>query len=101
MSASASVGPTFRGTVGALAIGQLLTWAALYYAFASFVLPMQAELGWSRPMLMGAYTLGLAVFGAASFGVGAAIDRGQGQAVMTWAAALGGLGFVEIGRAHV
>ena len=29
-------------------------------------------------MLMGAYTLGLAVFGAASFGVGAAIDRGQG-----------------------
>ena len=94
MSASASVGPTFRGTVGALAIGQLLTWAALYYAFASFVLPMQAELGWSRPMLMGAYTLGLAVFGAASFGVGAAIDRGQGQAVMTYAAALGGLGFV-------
>ena len=78
MSASASEGPTFRGTVGALAIGQLLTWAALYYAFASFVLPMQAELGWSRPMLMGAYTLGLAVFGAASFGVGAAIDRGQG-----------------------
>ncbi len=87
-------GPSFRRTVCALAIGQLLTWAALYYAFASFVLPMQAELGWSRSSLMGAYTFGLAVFGAASFGVGAAIDRGQGQAVMTWAAALGGLGFI-------
>ena len=94
MSVGSSVGPTFGGTVCALAIGQLLTWAALYYAFASFVLPMQAELGWSQSILMGAYTLGLAVFGAASFGVGAAIDRGQGQAVMTCAAALGGLGFV-------
>ena len=70
-------GPSFWVTVSALALGQLLSWAALYYAFSSFVLPMQHALGWGKPLLMGAFTLGLAVFGAA-------IDRGHGQAVM-WA----------------
>ena len=52
--------PTFRVTVTALAAGQLVCWAALYYAFTSFVLPMQRALGWSKPTLMGAFTLGLA-----------------------------------------
>ena len=70
--------PTFRSTVAALAAGQLVCWAALYYAFTSFVLPMQRGLGWSKPALMGAFTLGLAVWGAASYAVGAAIDRGRG-----------------------
>lgn len=32
--------PSFRATVAALALGQLLCWAALYYGFSSFVLPM-------------------------------------------------------------
>lgn len=58
--------PSFRATVGALAIGQLLCWAALYYAFSSFVLPMQRDLGWTAPQLMGAFTLGLAVSGVAT-----------------------------------
>ena len=34
---------------GALALGQLVCWAALFYAFTSFVLPMQRALGWSEP----------------------------------------------------
>ena len=34
--------------VAALALGQVLCWAALYYGFSSFVLPMQRELGWSK-----------------------------------------------------
>lgn len=52
--------PSFRATVSALAAGQLLCWAALYYAFSSFVLPMQRALAWSKPQMMGALTLGLA-----------------------------------------
>jgi MFS family permease len=86
--------PTFRATVVALAAGQLLCWAALYYAFSSFVLPMQRALGWSKPQLMGAFTLGLAVWGASTYAVGAAIDRGQGQRVMSGGAALAGIGFL-------
>ena len=37
--------PGFRATIAALAAGQLLCWAALFYAFSSLVLPMQRALG--------------------------------------------------------
>lgn len=90
----AASGPGYRATVWALALGQVLSWAALYYAFSSFVLPMQRALGWSKPTLMGAFTLGLAVWGAATYAVGAAIDAGRGRAVMTCGSLLAGLGFL-------
>ncbi len=86
--------PSFRATVVALATGQLLCWAALYYAFSSFVLPMQQAFGWSKPQVMGAFTLGLAVWGGATYAAGAAIDAGRGRAVMTIGAALAGIGFL-------
>ena len=93
-NAGAAPGPSYRATVAALAVGQILNWAALYYAFSSFVLPMQASLGWGKPTLMGAYTLGLAVWGAATYAVGAAIDAGRGRAVMTAGSVLAGLGLL-------
>jgi MFS family permease len=86
--------PSFATTVACLALAQLLCWAALYYTFSAFVLPMRDSLGWSKPALMGAFTLGLAVWGAASYGAGAAIDRGHGRRVMAGGAALAGLGFL-------
>jgi len=91
--------PSFRATVAALAFGQLVCWAALYYAFSSFVLPMQRALAWSKPQMMGAFTLGLAMWGVATYGAGAAIDRGQGRQVMTAGAALAGAGFLVWSRA--
>lgn len=86
--------PSFRATVTALAAGQLMCWAALYYTFSSFVLPMQRAFGWSKPQMMGAFTLGLAVWGAATYAVGAAIDHGRGRAVMGYGALLAGAGFL-------
>ncbi|KNZ33769.1 MAG: hypothetical protein AD742_04985 [Methylibium sp. NZG] len=86
--------PTFRATVAALALGQLVCWAALYYAFSSFVLPMQRAMAWSKPQMMGAFTLGLALWGVATYAVGGAIDRGHGRRVMTAGAALAGAGFL-------
>ena len=86
--------PSFRATVAVLAFGQLVCWAALYYAFSSFVLPMQRALAWSKPQMTGAFTLGLAMWGAATYAMGAAIDRGQGRRVMTLGAALAGVGFL-------
>jgi MFS family permease len=83
----------YRATLTLLSIGQIISWAALYYGFTSFVLPMQHELGWSRPTLMGAFTLGLAVWGAATYAVGAAIDHGRGRSVMTAGALLAAAGF--------
>jgi hypothetical protein len=75
---------TYGATVAALAGGQIVCWAVLFYAFTAYVLPMQRDTGWSQPLLMGAYTLGLGVSAALSFAVGAAIDRGRGRAVLGW-----------------
>jgi MFS family permease len=91
--------PTLRTTVAALATGQLLSWAALYYGFSSFVVPMQRALGWSKPAVMGAFTVGLATWGAATYAAGAAIDHGRGRAVMVLGAVLAGLGFLLWSRA--
>ncbi|NDY91386.1 MFS transporter [Ideonella livida] len=85
--------PGFLGTTAALAVGQILAWAPLYYGFTSYVLPMQAELGWPGTRLMGAFTLGLAVWGAAAYGAGALVDWGHGRCLMTGGAVLAGLGF--------
>ena len=90
----------YRTTLVALAVGQLLCWAALFYGFSSFVAPMQGALGWTQAEVMGAFTLGLAVSGCASYAVGAAIDRGRGRAVLTVGAAFGGAGFLLWSRAE-
>jgi MFS family permease len=84
----------YRGTVAALAVGQLFGWGALFYAFSVFVLPMHAELGWGKPAIMGAFTLGLATWGVVSYAAGAAIDRGHDRLVMSLGAAAAGLGFI-------
>ncbi|MDT7837372.1 MFS transporter [Aquabacterium sp. OR-4] len=85
-------GPGYWATVAGLAVGQVLAWAVLFYAFSSLVLPMGRELGWQQATLMGAFTLGLAVSGVTGYAVGAAIDAGRGRRVMTAGAVLGGLG---------
>ena len=90
----------YRSTISALAIGQLFTWAALFYAFSSFVLPMQREFGWGKAELMGAFTLGMTVWGISSYAAGAAIDRGQGRWVMTLGAVLAGAGFLRGSQIH-
>ena len=86
--------PSFAWVVAALSVGQLLAWAALYYGFSSFVLPMRDDLRWGEPVLMGAFSVGLAMWGAASYGVGAAIDRGHGRAVLAGGAVLAALGLL-------
>jgi MFS family permease len=87
---SVAAGAPLQGTlVPALAVGQLVAWGTLYYAFAILMAPMGAELGWSQPEMSGALSLGLAVTGLASYGVGRWIDRRGGRGVMTLGALLG------------
>lgn len=94
MTVPTTLPPQYRATVAALALGQIVCWAVLFYAFTAFVLPMQRDLGWPAPVLMGAYTTGLGVSAALSFSVGAAIDRGQGRAVLAWGPAVGAAGLL-------
>lgn len=84
--------PAGRGSwllLWSLAIAQLVSWGALYYAFTLFVVPMEAELGWSRTALNGALSLGLLTAGLAAYPVGTWIDRRGGRALMTLGSTLG------------
>jgi MFS family permease len=74
-----------------MAVAQVISWGSLYYAFSLFVVPMQESLGWSRPVLNGALSLGLLCTGAVAFPVGAWIDRHGGRGVMTIGSLAGGL----------
>lgn len=74
-----------------LGIGQICSWGSLYYSFPMIAEAMGHDLGWSKPQLFGAATLGLALGGIAAFPVGAAIDKGHGRLVMTAGSVLAGL----------
>ncbi|HZF34121.1 MAG TPA: MFS transporter, partial [Candidatus Angelobacter sp.] len=73
----------------ALALAQLVAWGTFYYAFAILMTPMATEFGWSKPAMNGALSLGLAVTGLASFGIGRRIDRHGGRVLMTVGALFG------------
>src|SRR3954447_23677736 len=71
------------GFVAALSFAQLVSWGIVFYAFALFLEPMARELGWSKPALTLAYSLGLGASAATAYPSGRLIDKGHGRAVMT------------------
>jgi MFS family permease len=77
--------------VWTMAVAQIISWGTLFYAFSLFVVPMHESLGWSRPLLNGALSLGLLSTGVVAFPVGAWIDRHGGRGVMTLCSLAGGL----------
>jgi len=84
----------------ALAAAQLVSWGSIYYSFSLFVVPMEAELGWSRTALDGALSAGLLLSGFAAYPVGAWIDRGGGRAVMSIGSALAVVLLAAWSRVH-
>src|ERR1700730_11887180 len=52
---------------------------------------MGRDLGWSKPDLYGAATIGLLLSGLAAYPVGSAIDRGHGRTIMAGASVLAGV----------
>jgi MFS family permease len=69
--------------VGALSITETVSWGILYYAFAAFLAPMRADLGFSTAQLTGAFSLGLLVAGLAGIPVGRYLDRHSPRPLMT------------------
>jgi MFS family permease len=69
--------------VAGLSFAQLVSWGTIYYAFSLFVVPMEAELGWSRTALNGALSLGLLTAGLAAYPVGRLIDARGGRWLMS------------------
>ena len=58
-----------------LSITQLTSWGILYYGFSVIMPAMQRELGWSRVILTGGFSLALVISGIGAVPVGHWLDR--------------------------
>ena len=66
-----------------LGVTETISWGILYYAFTVYLAPMQAELGWSRGDMTGAFSLALLLAGLAAIPVGRWLDRHGPRLLMT------------------
>lgn len=73
-----------------LGIGQIISWGTLYYSFPLIAERMANDLGFSKPEVYGAATIGLLIASFAAYPIGIAIDRGRGRVVMTLGSVLAG-----------
>lgn len=67
----------------ALAITETVSFGVLYYAFSVFITPMEAELGWTRGEITGAFSLSLLITGVFGVPVGHWLDRRGARLLMT------------------
>jgi MFS family permease len=74
-----------------LAVAETVVWAAMYYAFPALLPAWEAELGWTKTELSGAFTLALVVSAALAPVAGRLIDSGHGRKAFTGGAVLGAL----------
>jgi hypothetical protein len=84
---------TFHGwrIAWALAVTQTVGYGVLYYAFAVFTLPMEAELGLSRAQTSAAFSFGLLLSGLAAIPVGRWVDARGARVPMSVGSAAGAL----------
>jgi MFS family permease len=66
-----------------LGVTETISWGVLNYAFAVYLAPMQAELGWSRGDMTGAFSLALLLAGMTAIPVGRWLDRHGARLLMT------------------
>ncbi|UWP97612.1 MFS transporter [Aliiroseovarius crassostreae] len=90
-------GPMLRDpAISALALGQTLIWASIYYVFPALLLRWEQDLGWSKTELTGAIALAVLVSALASPLSGRVIDMGRGAALLSLSAALGAGGLFAL-----
>lgn len=77
--------PVYYGWVIALALAvtETVSYGVMFYAFSVFITPMEAELGWSRAQLTGAFSLSLLITGLVGVPVGYWLDKRGGRLLMT------------------
>ena len=86
--------------VWALSVTCTVAYGVLFYAFAVFVVPMREELGASTAQLSGAFSLAIAVNGAAAIWVGSHLDRFGARWLMTGGSLLGAASVVAWSQAN-
>lgn len=77
--------------VGALGVTETITWGILYYGFTVFLPQMEADLGWSRGEMSGAFSLAILLSGLCAAPVGQWLDRRGPRLLMTAGSVAGSL----------
>lgn len=89
-----------RRTVVCLGLAQLISWGTSYYLIGGFGEAMAADLGFSRGLIYGGFSVALLVMGLSSPLVGALIDRHGGRTVMIAGSLLNATGCVMLALCH-
>jgi MFS family permease len=83
-----------------LSVTQIISWGSIFYAFSVLLAPIALETGWTREVIVGAFSLSLLVAGVASAPVGMLIDRFGGRVVMSLGSLIGAVVLMLLGEAH-
>jgi predicted MFS family arabinose efflux permease len=83
-----------RSLVPALATTMIIGYGSMFYAFAVLSRPIQAEMGWSAELTIGAYSLALLISGMGAYPVGHIVDRYGGRNLLALGSAAAGLLFM-------
>ncbi len=76
--------PSDRALIFGIAATQIIGWGTIFVPFPLLLAPMEAELGWSRALINGAYTAGLLVGGIVAIPIGRWVDRRGARGLMGW-----------------
>jgi MFS family permease len=77
--------------VGVLGVLATVSYGILSYAFSVFIAPMQAELGWTKAEITGAFSVATLISGFAAVPIGRYVDRHGARLVMSLGATLASL----------
>jgi len=80
-----------------LAVGQTLTYAALYYSFAALLPDLEVATGWSKAQLAAGPTLAFLITAALTPFTGRLVDRGWGGEMLVGMPVLGAFALVGLG----
>src|SRR5439155_6133231 len=69
--------------VATLGVTQTITWGIVYYSFSVFLPAMEADLGWSRGAMTGAFSLATLLSGICAAPVGRWLDAHGPRLLMT------------------
>lgn len=85
------------GLAWRLAIGQIVSWGILYYAFTVMAEPLHQSTGWSRTFVNVGLSTGLLAWGLSAAPVGSWIQRRGARELMALSSGLGGVALVLLG----
>jgi MFS family permease len=86
--------------VTALAITETTSFGVVFYGFGTFLPSMEKDLGLSKSMITGAFSLALLISGVCGLAVGRYLDRHSPRMVMTIGSVLAVVGVVAWSHAH-